>query len=224
MTAQTSSRVDHMKRLFFLFFGILFLTGCEESAFFLPLPEAEHRATPLHFGLYVTPDPSTNPIVPPERFTGFHVGTDFEVTEEELTQDVPVSAICTGDIAYSGFAEGYGGLIVQHCKIRKREVTILYGHVAPRDSLKKDETVDAGSILGLLAENRSIESDGNRKHLHLGIHHGDTIDMRGYVQTEEELAEFIDPITVLPFFPASPFAPTLTPFWTPEEEPEIMIE
>src|SRR3989344_3388920 len=108
---------------------LLLIVACSDSSLSMPLPESERRATPLYFGLYVTPDPQTNPISPPERFTGFHVATDFEVTIEELEDDVPVSAICTGKIAFSGSAEGYGGLIIQRCTIQGESVTVLYGHV-----------------------------------------------------------------------------------------------
>ena len=37
----------------------------------------------------------------------------------------------------------------------------------------------------------------NRKHLHLGIHHGSAIELKGYVQEEAELKDFVDPEGVL---------------------------
>ncbi len=167
---------------------VLVLVACSDSSLSTPLPESERRATPLYFGLHVTPDPEKNPIDPPERFEGFHAGTDFEITMEELETEVPVLAICTGKVAYSGFAEGYGGLIIQRCTIRGEPVTVLYGHLDTADLPDIREKLRSGETIARLAPNRSAESDGNRKHLHLGIHRGKEIDMKGYVQEESELS------------------------------------
>jgi hypothetical protein len=163
-----------------------------------PLPRAEERPAPLSFGLYVTPDPDQNPINPPERFTGFHVATDFELLPGEMEIDIPVFAICEGKVRMSGFAEGYGGLLVQSCTINDEPATILYGHLT-LDSLPEEDTrLHPGQRIGFLAPHRSYESGWNRKHLHLGIHRGRTIDLRGYVQTEEEIDDFMNPLSVLP--------------------------
>jgi len=91
----------------------MLLTACTATKIHNPLPNTENRATPLSFGMYVTPEPEKNPIDPPERFTGFHAALDFEVSEGELHGDVPVYAICAGTVLFSGFSEGYGGLIIQ---------------------------------------------------------------------------------------------------------------
>jgi len=50
----------------------------------------------------------------------------------------------------------------------------------------------------VLGDHESAETDGERKHLHFGIHKGSDIDMRGYVAIEEELENWIDPQTVIP--------------------------
>ena len=163
-----------------------------------PLPDAQNRPTPLSFGLYVTPDPEQNPIDPPERFTGFHTAVDFEVFEEEADLEVPVFAICSGKVLTSGAAEGYGGVVITRCRIQGKNATVLYGHVDLEVLPKVGSSVKAGEKIGVLASARSVGSDGNRKHLHLGIHKGTAIDYLGYVQTEKELEEFIDPLTVLP--------------------------
>ena len=165
-----------------------------------PLQRAGQHPTALRFGMHVTPDPKTNPIDPPERFEGYHAALDFETFEDEQTIDVLVYAICDGEVYYSGFAAGYGGLLVQRCTISAEPVTVIYGHLDGGDELVKKGTVlYAGDPLAKLADAHSHWSDGNRKHLHLGIHRGDNIDERGYVQSEAELAEFIDPATVLPY-------------------------
>ena len=182
---------------------LLLLSSCSTSSAFstdAPLQRAGQRPVALRFGMHVTPDPKTNPIDPPERFEGYHAALDFETFAEELESDVPVYAICDGEVYFSGFAAGYGGLLVQRCTISGESVTVIYGHLDGGDELVKKGTVlYAGDPLGKLADPHSHWSDGNRKHLHLGIHRGDKIDERGYVQAEAELAEFLDPATVLPF-------------------------
>lgn len=176
------------------------LAGCsaEASSIAWPLPDADDRPTPLHFGLYVTPDPDQNPIDPPERFTGFHAAVDFEVDHSEAETSIPVFAICPGRVIFSGYAEGYGGLLVHRCVIKGQHVTVLYGHLLV-DALPAVGTrLHTGQQVGMLAPARSHDSGENRKHLHLGIHKGKRLDFRGYVQTEEELNDYIDPLTVLP--------------------------
>jgi murein DD-endopeptidase MepM/ murein hydrolase activator NlpD len=180
---------------------LVVLSGCTASAngeqLSWPLPGAEFRETPLYFGLYVTPDPAMNPIDPPERFEGYHVATDFEVSKNEVNQVIPVFSICAGDLTYSGFAEGYGGLITQQCTIHREQVTVIYGHL-DLASLKANGThVMQGTQIATLAAGHSHDSDNNRKHLHLGIRKGWISDIRGYVQTTEDIKDFIDPLTVL---------------------------
>ena len=148
--------------------------------------------------MYVTPDQAHNPIVPPERFIGYHVGLDYEIFASERNKEVPVFAVCSGTILYSGFAQGYGGLIVQRCMLNNEHVTVLYGHLDHEGLPREDTVVNPGQRIGKLAAARSQWSDGNRKHLHLGIHRGDTLDVRGYVQHADELKEFLDPREVLP--------------------------
>lgn len=183
------------------FIGMLSLfvfTACgsasaSENKLSWPLERAAHRPTPLSFGLYVTPDSAENPIDPPERFTGYHVGTDFEIMPDEEDVDISVYAICSGEAIYSGFAEGYGGLIVQRCVIDDEPVVVLYGHLAldPLPSVKGK--LHAGRMIGKLAPAHSHGSDDNRKHLHLGIVKGTEISYLGYVQTADELQDFMDP-------------------------------
>lgn len=177
----------------------ILLTACAAAANGLawPVPGAGSRDTPLHFGLYVTPDPATNPIDPPERFEGFHAATDYEVTKSELDKDIPVYAICAGEIHFSGFSEGYGGLVTEYCSIKGEPVTVIYGHLAVDSLVEKGAKVSTGQQLGILGANRSRDTDGNRKHLHLGIVKGHGSEVRGYVQSEAELDGFIDPQSLL---------------------------
>lgn len=163
-----------------------------------PIEGGTHRATPLHFGLFVTPDPDNNPIDPPERFTGYHVATDFEVTEDEADKEIAIYAVCTGTGSYSGFAGGYGGLIVQECMLNNEKVSMIYGHLAIDSLPPKGSLLTKGDKIGILGAAQSYDTDGNRKHLHFGIHKGWSGDYRGYALTKGEVDEFIDPMTVLP--------------------------
>ncbi len=178
-----------------------------------PLDHATNRPTPLHFGLHVTPDSAENPIDPPERFTGYHVATDYEVSAQELDAPVPVYAICAGRIVYSGYAEGYGGLLIHRCTLDGQPVSVIYGHLSRNGLLEEGTTLKSGQQIGFLADAHSTDSDGNRKHLHLGIHRGKALDMRGYVQTEAEIADFIDPATVLPQLDVEGVLPNMKAYW-----------
>lgn len=192
----------------------LALVACIASpGFSQPLEHATNRPTPLHFGLHVTPDPETNPIDPPERFAGFHAAVDYEVSADELEAEVPVFAICRGRVVYSGYAEGYGGLVIHRCTLDGEQISVIYGHLSREGLVKEGKTVKSGQRIGVLAEARSRDSDGNRKHLHLGIHKGEDLDMRGYVQTEEELAEYIDPTTVLAQLDVEGVLPNMRAYW-----------
>ncbi|TSC78620.1 MAG: Uncharacterized protein G01um101425_1022 [Candidatus Peregrinibacteria bacterium Gr01-1014_25] len=163
-----------------------------------PIGDARRRPTALRFGMYVTPEPEHNPIDPPERFTGYHAGLDYEVFAAEIDADVPIYAICGGSVLHSGYANGYGNVVIQRCQLRGDMVTVLYGHLDD-DELPPDGTVlMSGDRIGVLAAPRSDGSAGNRKHLHLGIHRGEEIEYRGYVDSASELEEFIDPAAMLP--------------------------
>lgn len=196
----------------------LALVACVSSGgVALPLDHVANRPTPLHFGLRVTPDPAENPIDPPERFTGYHAATDFEVSEDEIGVDVPVYAICRGRVVYSGFAEGYGGVLVHRCRIDGGDVTVLYGHLSREGLPAEGTTVHPGRRIGVLAEPRTVDSGDTRKHLHLGIRRGRTLDLRGYVQAEEDLNEYIDPLEVLPSAVIEEALPDIEPYWKQKE-------
>jgi murein DD-endopeptidase MepM/ murein hydrolase activator NlpD len=163
-----------------------------------PLRDFSSRPKLLRFGMYVTPNPNQNPIDPPERFTGYHTALDIETFPSEAGQDVPVFAICDGEILAAQTADGHGGVLIQRCLIKGESVTVLYGHVNPA-SFTRDEgsQVAKGDQVAVLGEARTEASGLNRKHLHLSIHRGSTIEYVGYVQTSKELQDFLDPLPLL---------------------------
>ncbi len=164
-----------------------------------PLDKTDQRQTLLKFGMYVTPDPSQNPISPPERFTGYHTGLDIEILPEEKDLPVLVKTICEGKILYTGIIEGYGGVIIQECLIDNQVVSVLYGHLNPTSFkvLVGNNSMSAQTTIAELGKDRSEETGNTRKHLHLGIHKGNHIEFLGYVNEPKDLEEFIDPLPLL---------------------------
>jgi len=160
-----------------------------------PISDAASRITKKPFGIYINPGSSP---VQPEKFTGYHTGTDFEVKDEELDQDVEVSAICRGEIVKQQRVTGYGGVIIQKCDIDNKEVRVLYGHlVLAKKITSVGDLVTSGDKIAVLADQNSEDAFGERKHLHLGIYPGKEIDWRGYVASENELARWLNPAQVL---------------------------
>lgn len=156
-----------------------------------PLDRAAGRVTKKPFGVFITPQ--TSP-VQPERFRGYHTGTDFEIFPEEVNADVPVRAVCDGKLAVKKSATGYGGVAVQNCKIDDQSVAVVYGHLKLTSISKKaGEDLDAGEAIGILGKEYSSETDGERKHLHLGIRKGSAINILGYVSSQSQLSGWLDP-------------------------------
>jgi len=167
------------------------LSGPNANPFQPPLDRAAERVTKKPFGIYITPQ---NSPVQPERFQGYHTGTDFEIFPEELDADVPVRTICPGKIAVKRFASGYGGVLVQNCTLDNQPITVVYGHLKLASISKNTgDQLDAGEEIGILGRAYSPETDGERKHLHLGIHKGTSINILGYVQNKNELSGWVDP-------------------------------
>ena len=142
------------------------------------------------FGIKITPNDSP---VQPEKFTGYHTGVDFEIFENETDIDVDIFAICPGELILKRFVSGYGGVIVQKCEIHGANFTVLYGHLDLAGvAFETGDLIREADLIGVLGDEYSEETDGERKHLHLGIHRGAGIDIRGYVQNESELENWID--------------------------------
>jgi len=155
-----------------------------------PISDAKSRVTKKPFGIYVTPQSSP---VKPEKFTGYHTGTDFETTSEEKNQAISVYALCTGKTRVKQIVSGYGGVIVQDCALDRQSVTVLYGHIDIRQSKAQvGQQIRSGEKISVLASAYSQYSGGERKHLHLGIYKGNDIDYRGYVQNKSELSGWLN--------------------------------
>ena len=161
------------------------------NSFVAPLDKASDRITKKRFGDLI--DPASSP-VRPEKFAGYHTGVDFEIFPEELSADVSVRAVCTGELVQKNTASGYGGLAVQACQLDGEPITVIYGHLKLSSiTSQPGESISAGNAIGILGADKSIETSGERKHLHLGFHKGSAINIRGYVDTRAELGEWADP-------------------------------
>lgn len=205
MFRQKDLRMKMHLKILIVFCALIFLNSCGLAPSTSPgrAPESERtsapklttlldpsRITKKPFGIFISPK---NSPVTPERFSGYHTGADFETFEEEQTKDISVSAICEGSILQKRTASGYGGLVVQKCVLNGEEVTVIYGHLKYSSIAKKvNENVKKGEEFAILGE--GIEADFERKHLHLGIHKGSEIDIRGYVSDTGELAQWLDPL------------------------------
>jgi len=147
------------------------------------------------FGIHVSP---TDSPIQPERFTGYHTGADFETSPGEIKIDVIVNAVCDGTLALKETASGYGGVAVEKCELDGEAVTVVYGHLRLSSvDAKVGSEMKAGQPFAVLGTGYSKETDGERKHLHLGIHKGSAINIKGYVPTEAELSDWIDPVPLL---------------------------
>ncbi len=161
-----------------------------------PISGGRARVTKIFFGTYVTPTDS--PIVP-ERFTGYHTGVDFETYPDEQNTDVPIYAACTGKLLLKEWASGYGGVAAQACTINSQAVTIIYGHLRLSSITPATGTqLTAGEQFAVLGTGYSTETDGERKHLHFGIHIGTSINILGYVPVQSDLSGWLNPLNYLP--------------------------
>ena len=164
----------------------------QNSSFALPMDNAMDRITKKYFARYIE---KGNSPVENDRFHGYHVGTDFEVTQDELDIETPVYAICDGQLLFKQFAKGYGGMIAQRCELNHDPVTVVYGHLDLETiKIQSGEFIQKGQTIAMLGDDHSKETDGVRKHLHLGVRKGTEFDIRGYVQDKNEIDNWIDPV------------------------------
>lgn len=156
-----------------------------------PMDNALSRITKKPFGIFIT---SKNSPVQPERFSGYHTAVDLETFPDEQDTDVAVRVLCDGKLLSARSASGYGGVAVQSCILDGQAVTVVYGHIKLSSIVfKVGDELKTGEFLANLGSGLSTETDGERKHLHLGIHKGSSLNILGYVQSERELSNWIDP-------------------------------
>ena len=165
--------------------------GVSAGGFVPPLDRANERVTKKPFGIFITPKDSP---IQPERFSGYHTGADFEIFPEEFSVRVPAKAVCDGTLLAKQYVSGYGGVVVESCSLKDVPITVVYGHLSLSSiTLSVKDTLKAGDVIGDLGADRSVETDGERKHLHVAFHKGTAITLLGYTGTRAQLAQWIDP-------------------------------
>ena len=150
---------------------------------YYPIAEFRERIIKKSFGVYITPQDSP---IQPERFKGYHTGVDVEY--EDVEEDVPVFAVCDGEIVLSKWISGYGGTLILKCG----ENYYLYGHLNV-DSIVKKTKILRGEQIAILGKGNTSETDNERKHLHFSINKK-SADLRGYVQNKSELDDWENPL------------------------------
>lgn len=157
-----------------------------------PIDELTSRITKKPFGIFITRE---NSPVQPERFSGYHTGIDVEY-EDKPNVPIPVHAIAPGRVVHSGRAAGYGGVLVISHQIGSENKLALYGHLDPSSLLKIGSEVSAGQRIGILGEGGTSETDGERRHLHFAVIKGETVNLKGYVKNQQDLAGWEDPLKI----------------------------
>lgn len=109
-----------------------------------------------------------------------------------------VYAVNSGTVKYVGQVGGYGGVLIYETTIDNSTVTILYGHIRLSSAEKNaGDMISKGEKLAVLGLPNSSETDGERKHLHFGIHKGSQIVYLGYVQNQVELSNWFNPDDII---------------------------
>ena len=157
----------------------------------IPLKNMHDRVILKSFGMKITPQSSP---ISPERFHGYHTGVDLEILEDEKEIGVPVYAVCDGAMIANERVGGYGGVVVQECVLQDVKTRVIYGHLSLSSiGSHVGDHIMRGEQIGILGSGYSKETDFERKHLHLSFYVKDQRDMRGYVQDQNELLQWIDP-------------------------------
>ena len=155
-----------------------------------PIAEFQERITKKPFGIHITPD--TSP-VQPEKFSGYHTAVDIEYPY--TLSDVPVKAVADGEVVASKTISGYGGVVViKHSLNNSEDILTIYGHLDDSRSVDQKMDVKQGTIIGYLGMDKTEETDFERRHLHFGIIKGDKINYKGYVDEENELENWYNPM------------------------------
>lgn len=167
----------------------------EKTAAAIEAPSADwkNRITKKPFGLYVTPK---NSPVSPEKFSGYHTAIDVEY--DDITTEVPVYAISDGIVKRSGTVSGYGGLVALTQTINGKTYLAIYGHLNPANLPKTGAEIKKGQQLGILGDGYTLQTSGERKHLHFGLYTGSDINVAGYVSEQSHLSAWVDPEKILP--------------------------
>ncbi len=151
----------------------------QEASMSLPLDEAV--LTYKRFGEFFQ-----------DRFSGFHVGEDFEV-DANTPDPIPVYAIADGVVSRASRVGGYGGLVTVVHTVEGQVYTGVYGHLSTDFMVEMGEEVRRGEQIGVLGADASEDTDGERRHLHFAMHEGKSDVLSGYEGTADAIEKWINP-------------------------------
>ena len=154
----------------------------------LVYPMANYTAarTKKVFGQYIAPDSG-------DRFSGYHTGDDIEVSD--LAAVVPVYALTDVTIVQKQTVSGYGGVVIVEFVDAGVTYHALYGHLK-LDSVTAvvGDAVAGGTQLGVLGDDQSEQTDGERKHLLFGLYPYTSTELyAGYVANDADLVNWVNP-------------------------------
>jgi murein DD-endopeptidase MepM/ murein hydrolase activator NlpD len=162
-----------------------------KNLLFYPIDNFRQGITKKPFAIFVSP---TSSPVYPERFTGYHTGVDIESTITASSNSISVYSIADGLVLESGRLAGYGGYAAIQHQIDGVKILAIYGHLNPKNVMKRGVIVKAGQIIDNLGKAYSAETDGERQHLHFGLYIGEGVNLAGYVQNIDDLGLWLDPV------------------------------
>lgn len=123
-----------------------------------------------------------------DRFTGYHVAIDLEAPA-----DTPVYAVKDGEVTYSGWVSGYGGVMVVRTMMSDRTLSYIYGHLDSASMRAVGESVDEEEHIAFLGE-KGEETDGEREHVHFAVYEGGEVRLNGYETSASAVGEWLNPI------------------------------
>lgn len=166
------------------------------SDYVYPIAGYTSAVTKKTFGQYINAE---NSPIENDRFTGFHTGDDVEVLD--VTEEVPFYALSDATVVAKRTVNGYGGVVILEFTdpTSLQIYHALYGHVDITSvEVEVGDTVTAGQELGVLGDDASKETDGERKHLHFSLYPYSTTERyAGYVNSIDDLKDWIDPAVFL---------------------------
>lgn len=167
-----------------------------------PISDFSARITTNGYGTYYPAGGTTNPdrqICPNATYyVGYHTADDLEVFPSELNSAIWAKSIAEGTVREARPVSGYGGLLVIEYELSGSIYTAYFGHInLSTATVKAGDHVTVGENLAELGPACSSANGDVRKHLHFGIRKGSAIDVRGYVPTQAELANWANPKVLL---------------------------
>lgn len=161
-------------------------TNSTAQGFVYPVTNYTTARTKKVFGQYIASDSG-------DRFSGYHTGDDLEVTD--LSAPVPVYALTSATVVQKQSVSGYGGVVIVEFVDQTVTYHALYGHLNLASvTAAVGDAVIGGTQLGVLGDDQSEQTDGERKHLHFGLYpYTGTEFYAGYVADDADLVNWLNP-------------------------------